>query len=609
MAAMTRQIARLDTRYQVLKARSLRLANIRLAAAALGVIATGAAAFLISLAAGTAVLAVSAAIFIGLVIVHRRVDRAMNEIGEWRDIKRENLARMRLDWENIPASHVIAPHGHPFAADLDVPLLHRLISTATTRQGADRLYGWLLTTEPHLPGIAARQALVHELVPMGIFRTRLVLYGRLNAESIGRLTDGDRLIEWLRQRQTPVRFGLFTMMALIAALVNLVLIGILINLATFLTVFAGVISPDTLKVSLIVYAGLFLYQRQRAGDVFREATDLHNMIETLGSVMFFVSTWQYQEGSRLQTLTQAVVKSQPGKHLRRVSWLASGASLGGNPFLWLISNLFVPIDLLVAWGLYREKAALLKEVPGWLDLWYTLDGLASLATFAALNPDYTFPLLKDGEPMVSAQGLCHPLIRAEDKAPNDITIERPGEIWLITGSNMSGKSTFLRSVGANVVLAQAGGVIDAPHFEVHLFRLFSSMRISDSIPEGLSYFYAEVKRLKALLDAVNADDPLPVLFLIDEIFRGTNNRERLIGSTAYVRALVGKNAVGMIATHDLELAHLAEGQPLLHNYHFEERVEDGRLIFDYKIKQGPSTSTNALFIMQREGLPVEADSG
>jgi hypothetical protein len=600
---MTRQIARLAARYEILKARSLRLANIRLGFAALGLLAAGAAAFLISLAAGAAVFAVSAASFIGLVVVHRRVDRAMNAFGVWRDIKRENLARMRLDWDNIPTSPAVAPHAlssarHPYAADLDVPLLHRLISTATTRQGANRLHGWLLTIAPHLPTIEARQALVRELVPMGIFRTRLALYGRLNAESLDRLTDGDRLIEWLRLRQPPARFGLFTMMALIAAMVNLALIGL---------AFLGVVSPDAWKLSLLVYAGLFLYQRQRAGDLFREATQLHTMLETLGSVMFFVSTWRYGKASRLGELAHPVIASQPGKHLRRISWLASGASLGGNPFLWLISNLIVPVDLLVAWGLYREKAALLKEVPGWLDLWYTLDALASLATFAAINPEYTFPVLRVGEPVIAAQGLCHPLIRSEDKAPNDMQIARTGEIWLITGSNMSGKSTFLRSLGANVVLAQAGGVVDAAHFEACPLRLFSSMRISDSIPEGLSYFYAEVKRLKALLDAVHADDALPVLFLIDEIFRGTNNRERLIGSTAYVRALTGKNAVGLIATHDLELAHLAEGQPLLHNYHFEEHVEDGRLTFDYKLKQGPSTSTNALFIMQSEGLPVETD--
>jgi DNA mismatch repair ATPase MutS len=171
---------------------------------------------------------------------------------------------------------------------------------------------------------------------------------------------------------------------------------------------------------------------------------------------------------------------------------------------------------------------------------------------------------------------------------------------------MSGKSTFIRTVGINLCLAYAGGPVNALEMQTIPFRLYTCIRINDSLVDGFSYFYAEVKSLKGLLDALKADPPgLPLLYLIDEIFRGTNNRERLIGSRAYVKALIGANSVGLLATHDLELASLAEDQPLAGNAHFRDEVCAGRLTFDYILRPGPTPSTNALKIMANEGLPVD----
>src|SRR5579875_2914138 len=179
------------------------------------------------------------------------------------------------------------------------------------------------------------------------------------------------------------------------------------------------------------------------------------------------------------------------------------------------------------------------------------------------------------------------------------------DIDLITGSNMSGKSTFLRTVGINLRLAFAGGPVNASSFSTSLFRLFTCIKISDSVTENYSYFYAEVRRLKALLSAVDASNPLPLFFLIDEIFKGTNNRERRLGSEAYISALAGRDCLGIITTHDLDLVKLADKLPELKNYHFKEDIIDGRMVFDYLLRPGPSPTTNALKIMQMEGLPVE----
>jgi len=207
-------------------------------------------------------------------------------------------------------------------------------------------------------------------------------------------------------------------------------------------------------------------------------------------------------------------------------------------------------------------------------------------------------------PLFDARQLGHPLIPFQTRVCNDFLI-RQGEVVIITGSNMSGKSSFLRAVGVALALAGAGSVVDAAALRLTPFRLFTSLRVTDSVADGISYFYAEVKRLRALLEALSAPEGPPLFFLIDEIFRGTNNRERLIGSRAYVRALSARGGTGLIATHDLELIHLADELPNVSNRHFRETVEDGRMRFDYILRPGPCPTTNALAIMALEGLPVE----
>jgi DNA mismatch repair ATPase MutS len=184
-------------------------------------------------------------------------------------------------------------------------------------------------------------------------------------------------------------------------------------------------------------------------------------------------------------------------------------------------------------------------------------------------------------------------------------VDEVGSLAIITGSNMAGKSSFLRTIGINLRLAYAGGSVVAQSLETILFRLYTSIQIQDSLSDGFSFFYAEVRRLKALLVAVEDSGERPLFFLIDEIFRGTNNRERLIGSRAYVRALSGKNGVGLIATHDLELVKLVQELPGIRNFHFRDDVVDGRMTFDYLLHPGPCPTTNALKIMQLTGLPIE----
>jgi hypothetical protein len=199
----------------------------------------------------------------------------------------------------------------------------------------------------------------------------------------------------------------------------------------------------------------------------------------------------------------------------------------------------------------------------------------------------------------------HPLLPTGQKVCNNFRMDTTGNLIIITGSNMAGKSTFLRTLGINFSMAFAGGAVNAESFQTVLFRIFTCIKVSDSVTDGLSYFYAEVKRLKALLNELERPHEIPLFFLVDEIFRGTNNRERLIGSRSYIHALAGRNGTGIISTHDLELIKLADTIPEISNYHFRDEISEGRMTFDYRLHKGPCPTTNALKIMKMEGLPVE----
>ncbi|WP_425461086.1 MutS-related protein [Fodinibius salinus] len=231
-----------------------------------------------------------------------------------------------------------------------------------------------------------------------------------------------------------------------------------------------------------------------------------------------------------------------------------------------------------------------------------------MANFAWLHPHYNFTLPdKDAEKPFLATSLGHPLIPEEQKVTNDVSIDQKGNILLITGSNMAGKSTFLRTMGINLALCFAGAPVNAKTLSTIPFRLFCSINVSDSLDDGLSHFYAEVKRLRELLNLLNDNHQTPVFFMVDEIYRGTNNRERLQGSKAFLKQVAGKNGVGLVSTHDLELAGLEEEIPQLSNYHFAETLEDDKMSFKYKLKPGPCPTTNALKIMEMEGLPTSTN--
>ena len=605
---------RLNHRIDALSSVSNRYSWLRVLVFVGGVVGVSVAYFAVGAWLFWLVLALWIVLFVGVVALHRRVERAITRATLLRTFHATQAARAAVAWDDLPPARFVTPRfDHPFEGDLDLVgphSVHRLLDLAVSPGGSERLRAWLTAPHPDADAIAQRQTLVRELTPRRLFRTRLWLDARAAAPDAD--WDPARLLRWLEEHEDPTALRpRLLLLALLAA----------VNIAAVAANLLGPLGPIwqvTVPVYLIVYFAL----SRPARAVFHEASALQSAVEQLAAVTGYLERFGYAGAPALRHLCAPLLDAttRPSAFLRRIRTVTAATGIQGNPVIWFLLNAVVPWDYFFAYQLSRYKTTAKTVAPRWLDIWAELEALSALANLADLNPGYVLPTVQEavhatgagtGEPVFAATALGHPLIPAAQKVSNDFQLASLGDIALLTGSNMAGKSTFLRTLGVNLALAFAGGPVDATSFVTRRWRLFTCIRVSDSIADGISYFYAEVKRLRALLDAleqaddgVRPDDPLPLFFLIDEIFRGTNNRERLAGSRAYIRALTGKRGVGVISTHDLELTHLADEIPTVRNYHFRDDITDERMVFDYRLRPGPCPTTNALKIMALEGLPT-----
>ncbi|HSF68148.1 MAG TPA: MutS family DNA mismatch repair protein [Nitrospiraceae bacterium] len=541
-------------------------------------------------------------LFLTVAAYHNRLESRLHRLRLWKQIKLVHLARLRLDWNHIPARPSSTPDNHPYAKDLDLvgshSLLH-LLDTTVSSYGQSRLASWFLEQPPGPDQWLIRRRLVQELIPRSLFRDRLGLEGQL----IGDQEINGRRLEAVLQHAVG-----FPHLAIVLA------IQILLAIATFGLGLSALLNwlPNYWMWPFAAYVLLYFWTDQ-GEELLEHAVGVHFELEKLGAVLGFVERHAKPKHSALAGLWTPLLAPDvnPPRLVRQAARTLHAISVKAHPLIHLIVNLLCPWDLWFTYRLRRIQAQVADHLPTWLDRLAEVEAASALATFAALHPSYCWPALlsadqrrNGAQAMLSTKGLAHPLIQETNRVANDLTLDALGTILLVTGSNMSGKSTFLRTLGINLCLAQAGAPVCAALFEWTWVRIATCIRVDDSLEAGLSFFYAEVKRLKSLLDATSDRSGAPVLFLIDEIFKGTNNRERLIGSRSYISTLAEGNGFGLVTTHDLELTDLDKTVPKLRNAHFQETVAAGALQFDYKLRAGPSPSTNALRIMELEGLPV-----
>ncbi len=610
LRVLSELVARLEQRVLRLQDISRGYVRARWLLVVLGVVASLLVERVLGTAVGLSVAGLCAVGFVILVTYHSRVKQSIARHQRWQQIKATHVARLRRDWKQLPPPDTspVSPD-HPFATDLNL-IGHRsvqhLFDTTVSRGGSKRLRQWLLHSVPDPEHVRQRQALVRELVALPRFRDRLALYGMQTTMAGEARWQSDQIHTWVDSDTMHVVSLPWVLLLGVLAAANIMLYG--------LHLFAVV--PALWPYTFVTYLGLSMLKARAVRELFANAYRIEQALRQLQAVLAYLETCAYSRVPLLAELCAPFWRSQPRPSVmvKRIVRIAGAASAQKANIFGVLLNALVPWDVYFAYRFAHCKAEVKAVLPVWLDRWYELEALSALASIGYLHPEYTFPEIQpetsvDQQPILQARALGHPLLPPTARVGNDVTFDRLGDVMIVTGSNMSGKSTFLRTLGVNMCLAFAGAPIDAAHCTTIPLRLFTCINVSDSVTDGISYFYAEVTRLKALLQALRQEEEYPLLFVIDEIFRGTNNRERLIGSRSYIRALAGGAGIGVISTHDLELVTLADEIPDITNYHFREEVRDGRMVFDYRLRPGPCPTTNALKIMALSGLPLPSEQG
>ncbi len=560
-----------------------------------GIVAT--IAFLALIVTGSRPIAVvglvlGALIFIVLVIIHEKLARRLGRARRRVLFYETALARTRGDWigRGDQGLRFLDP-AHPNAIDLDLfgrGSMYERLCTARTHAGQDQLAMWLQHGSP-IAVLGERQSAVRELGPRLDLREDLAVLGA----EVRRAVDSTALSRWASTDPVPVPQGLRLAAFLLSG-------AVLVSLAGWALGFweAAPFQLATIGIFICTWRARAFSNRVLSG-IGRPVHDLQTLTEIfdrLGGERF--------EASRLVELHAALSANgePPARPIARLGrWLEIHESKGNVFFAVLSFFLLWDLQLAAAVEGWRRRFG-----PGalvWLKTLGEIEALVSIGTYAFENPGDPFATLEESGPCFHAEGIAHPLLPLTRAVRNDLRLDGEGQMLVITGSNMSGKSTLLRTVGINTVLALAGAPVRAVSLRLSPLVAGASIRIQDSLQDGESRFYAEIKRVRQILDIGKGETPL--LFLLDEIFDGTNSAERRIGAEAVVRSLLDRRAIGLVTSHDLALAEIAVSlAPHAMNVHFEDHLEGDRMAFDYKIKPGPVQRGNALGLMRAVGLEV-----
>ena len=536
-------------------------------------------------------------VFIFTSIYQSNVIDYKNRVEKWIEIKKSYLARMKLDWENITLKDFVE-HLDLSQTEIDLNLigkqsLHQLIDISKSREGSLFLRDLLSNHDLDKSKILEKQNTVKELLGLNKFRDKFLLISNLASK---REVEDKVLLDWASKTQNikSLKKVLLFLSGLAVINVSLIMLAIL-NILPTVWIFTSFVYIAVYNLGNKYYKGLI-----KGSDFIKD--ELGKFIR----ILEFIESFDFGKNANLKKLCEPLYgdEKSPSKQLQDVSRIVNILTFRTNPFIWFAFILLYPFDFYLSYKIEIHKKRIAENFPQWMSVWHKIEAHVSLANFAYLNPDYNFPEISDERFQFECKEIGHPLIPYENKIANDFRFENHGSILIITGSNMSGKSTFLRTLGINLCLAYSGGPVDASLMKFSPLKLFTCIKISDSVIDGISYFYAEVKRLKQLLNELDEGGNYPLIYLIDEIFRGTNNIERRKGSEAFVKSLVNKNSVGIISTHDLELVKLSEDVELIQNFHFKEKIKNDKMSFDYQLRPGPCPTTNALKIMEMEGLPI-----
>lgn len=548
--------------------------------------------------------------FVVLVVAHERVIRARKRAESGAAFYERGLARVDDRWQGLgDGGSDFADDHHPYAGDFDLfgrGSLFELVSVAVTPAGRRRLAEWLKAPSRDAGEIRARQAAVLEL------RDRVDLREDLGTEAaeVAREVESAKLDAWGAMPSTTLspleRVGIIALPAanVIAAAVLLPsLFAKLVGLTHPEATLGGFANIPAWPLVVLIIVTIFFARRlaPRVEPIVMAVERAEPALALLGGVLERVERETFA-AARLVALHERLRGAElpASREIEKLRKLVALLDARRNQF-------FAPFAGLLLWtantamAIERWRVRSGSRIGEWIESVGEIEALGSLASFAFEHPAYAMPEITDG-PLYDARDLGHPLIPAERRVTNSVRLDGTLRLLVVSGSNMSGKSTMMRSVGVGAVLAMAGGPVCATSLRLSTTAVGASIRIADSLQENASRFYAEILRIRQVLELSREG---PLLYLLDEVLAGTNSHDRRIGAEAIVRGLVERGAIGLVSTHDLALAQIADSLGArAANVHFEDHIEDGKVVFDYRMRPGVVTKSNALELMRSVGIEV-----
>jgi hypothetical protein len=527
-------------------------------------------------------------VFVRLVLWHSRAFDEKVRLENLININNREVKAQRGVFQELAAGTEFIDHHHPYAHDLDLfgeGSIFQYTNRCNTLDGKRRFAASLTTNLPTAQAIEQQQQSTRELTEKIDFRQNVEAEG-MEIQELP--TDRKELRAWLRSEsilyhKPYMRYVLWILPAATIA-------------ALLATIFLPVSKIPVVLLAFSQWVMLGMYARKI--NAFHEYISKKKYILDKYARMLHLIAKEPTASTQLAKLSGHAREAETRMH--SLASLVSALNARLNFMTSVAVNSFLLYDLQCVYRLEKWKADHAPQLETWLDTVSETEVLCSWGTFAFNHPSFTYPTITT-ELTLSATALGHPLLRPEECVTNDVLIGRNQRIQLITGANMAGKSTFLRTVGVNYVLALAGVPVCAKQFTCAIANLRSGMRTADSLKDHQSYFYAELDRLKSIMDELRQDKPL--LVLLDEILKGTNSTDKLAGSIAMVRQLIPHPCLALIATHDLALGELEKEHPdSVKNFCFEANIENDQLFFDYKLKNGLAQKMNATFLMKKMGI-------
>lgn len=537
-------------------------------------------------------------LFVVLLKWHGRLQQQLHNCSTLIVLNKESLARSKRDFSMLPPCPPALAH---YFSDQDRDLnlygpgsLGQLLFNLSTSLGDRRIAEWLSRGSP-LAQLEQHQQAIQELAPQLDLRQRLYAHAREPHHSGGYRLEHFQL--WSADASHSVLN--FALKSLGWLLTIISLCCMMLVVCRFASVWA--IAPVIL-FNLIFIALL--------GRQFRQAFDRLDLqseaLDNLSQIIDIISCGKYQT-SILKKIREALNHSsrRPTLALRQLSVIIHHSRLHLNIIPYLIMQSLLLWDFHIFLKLQRWRSQYAEHVTHWLEATMYFEALSAFANLSHENPHWCFPRLSD-DSILKAQQAVHPLLPVDKAVANDILL-KPGQVTIITGSNMSGKTTYMRTLGLNLKLAMAAGPVACAAMQFPPSELYLAISANDSLNEGMSYFMNEVLQIKALVEGVEHSQQQPI-YLLDELLKGTNEQERNVAIVSIVKKLCMQQAMGLITTHNIELSNHPDLQPVCRNIYFEEEINEhlpGKMSFSYRLKDGVSTQTNALKLLKIIGLPLD----